>query len=257
MVIHKQLKAIVYSFVVLLILILMLIGSGIFGIKTLQQRQVWVDHTNYVMNQIEIAEKEFSSADYAGRNQVITGVKHPKIDLLRGSALEKIKEIKQIVEDNPVQLTNLDSLMAAIDQSYKIQDEQFDNVIKTDDSLIYKIDTTSRRIQYNETIDALFIRIKLNEMNLLRDDRMPRLAMWQWRIVYITGVIVFLLGVVSVILFVFHVRLLQRNILVTNFIEEAKHRSDTGKTPVATSDLEKIQLLIRNNADIALQHITK
>lgn len=224
--VHQQLKTITYCFAALIGLILLLIFSGAIGVKTLMQRQTYVDHTNYVMNQLEIAEREVTSADFAGRNQIISGVPNNKLSSLRQTALDKIEEIKQIVADNPAQVENIDSLTAAVTENFKIQDEQMRNVVKTDESITYRLDTTARRTAYNEAIETLFIRTKLTEINLLRNDRMPRLAVWQWRIVYFTAVVITLLLGMTIALFVAHIRLLKRNITAIALMEQAIQKSD-------------------------------
>lgn len=245
--IHQQLKSIVYCFAALIGLILLLIASGAFGVKTLTQRQAWVDHTNYVMNQIEITEQEFSNADYAGRNQVITGMINTKLPVMRETALENINILKTLTQDNPNQFESLNLLDTAIRDSFKTQDEQFNNVVRTPDAVIYRLETTTRRARFTELIDGLFVHIKLNEINLLRDNRMPRLTMWQWRLVYFTAVVIFLLLTVAVILFIFHIRLLNRNIEALAFMEKAIYTGESEQIKVSAKDLERLHAFVRQD----------
>lgn len=245
--IQTQLKVINYCFGALIFLILLLIFSGMFGVKTLTQRQKWVDETNYVMNLTEIAERDFSKADFAGRTFLLTGSNNENLPALRQAAFESLAEVKKSIVDNPAQKENIESLEVAVRESFKTQDEQLQSVVKNGDSITYKIETTQRRTALIESVETLFTRIKINQLNVLRIDRMPRLALWQWRLVYFTGIVLGLLLAVSSALFILLIRLLRRNIEAIHYMEIALDNTESGRTSVPTKELEKLYLFLQND----------
>lgn len=244
--IQEQLRLVIYCFILHLGLLFLLFASGVIGVQTLLQRQKWVDHTNFVLNEVEFAERAFSDADYAGRNQTLAGESNPKVETYRQIAFERLATLKETVADNPVQVENITTLESVMRSNFKIQDEQLQSAVKTNESITYKLDQTAQKMQFAESINNLFTRIKINEMILLRDDRMPRLAMWQWRLVYFTGVILLLKLIVTIALFFFHIRLLRRQVQVIKYMDEMKHKSESGQN-VNERELEKLLHFIRQD----------
>lgn len=255
MTIHKQLKSIIASFIALIGLVLIVFALGGIFINTLMIRQQWIDHTNDVMSEIDNAEQLFNDADYAGRNQILSGVVNDKIGESREKTLKQLDRLQQLVTDNGEQVENVDSLRTTIDSSWKVQDTQIGSVIKTDKGVFYPTEGITLRSQYMQSIDTLFQRLKVNELNLNRLDRTPRLILWQWRIIKLAGFVLTLLLIILIILFINHVKILRISIEAVAMVEDLNLKAKKGDKDLE-ADFDKIATYIKQEP-IASYHLHK
>lgn len=156
----------------------------IMGAGTLRENQKWVDHTNLVINEVEIVRNQFQTADYTGRNRNLKGIRAADLGALRQEVFAGIDRVKLIVSDNPRQIENLGELATAIQNRFNSQDEQLSLIQRGETTITYPLAQVSRSSEFMEAIEGVFSEIKLNEINLLRLERQPALILWQWRIVY-------------------------------------------------------------------------
>lgn len=211
--IEYQLRLIgVFAKILIGLVFMLIVGVG-FGASTLIEHQKWVEHTNSVLNQIEIAESAYSNADYAGRNQIVHST---NIDLTpqREKALNEIANLRSKISDNNEQINNIAVLKSAIENRFKVQDEQIATIERSSDSISYKLDTVVKSIQFTEAVEKLFAEIKITEYNLLQNNRMPRLVSTQWQAVYfIIALLLILIGIIVLLVFS-HKKLLKRMLVV-------------------------------------------
>lgn len=225
--IQLQIKLITYFGYALIGLFACLMVSALIGGFTLLQHQIWVEHTNSVLKQVEIAEQFYQSADYAGRNRVISGLNPANLVEKREKAIAEISKIREIVSDNPEQMDTLNSLEADMRRRFENQDTQAETTVKNDTTIQYNLDLISKSVQFTESVDHLFSKIKIHELNLLQLERLPRLTFYQWGLMVFTIILLIVLVGIIITLIVFHRRLLRRLLFLGEKFDDFIHKTET------------------------------
>lgn len=221
----RQMQMINYFYYAIMATIICLIIVGVFGIITLLESQSWVDHSNSVISEIKSARKKFLGADYAGRNRIFTNAKNEELTNLRQDALTSIKNLKSSVVDNELQTESINQLLTSVESRFQAQDQQFSTIVRDGDKIIYDLDVIAKNVAYTENVETLFSQLELNELSLIRLERMPRLVTWQWIITILGFVMIGILLTAMVAVFVLHRKTLKRMILLTEQINKAVHES--------------------------------
>lgn len=179
--------------------VLLIIG-GFVAADQISKIQFWNDHSNNVLNEIEIVRKQFQTADYTGRNKNITGINENDLNSLRQDVYQGIDHLKIVVGDNPGQVKKLDELKGVVVNRFLSQDEQFRSIKRENNTITYPYELVAASSIYLENIESLFYDIKMTEINLLRLERAPNVFKWQWRTIYFTGFVILASLAISVYL---------------------------------------------------------
>ena len=104
------------GFAISLLFVLLSAITSFLSVKNLQQDAAWQSHTHQVINTAERINLELSNAESGIRGYVITGV--PKyLDPYHNNSnlvLITLRELKQLVDDNPIQTRRVDSMETVI-----------------------------------------------------------------------------------------------------------------------------------------------
>lgn len=213
----------------------------LFGASYIKEYQKWNDHSNRLINEIEIARNQFQSADYTGRNRNLSGSNQADIEALRAESLASIGNLKKVVSDNPKQVKNLGDLETAIRNRFITQDEQYQSLKREMNTITYTLDTLTKGTFYLESVESLFAEIKLTELNILRLERSPKIFQSQWTTIYV--LLTMIVGSFAVTVYLNVV--LQRNLITSLLIgrlirkQAGDNHDDEKFIKVPKTDIEK------------------
>lgn len=242
--INLQLQLITYFFAGLLALLLLLILSGVFGVSTLLQRQEWIEHTNTVIEQVGVAERLYTEADYQARLRLSSGKDAEGLSENREKVFKAIEMLRASTGDNSAQTVRCDSLVTHVKQRFAAQDEQFKSRRANGLTIEFDKALVAQNNEFAKTIEVLFANLQLHEFNLLRLERMPRLYGWQWVLVYFTAALMVLILVVTTVWYYLIRRVLKRNQYVGQKIDETLHNGSTTDAKKLVKELERFRGLI-------------
>jgi ABC-type sugar transport system permease subunit len=215
---------------------ILLIVGGTIAAAQISKFQFWSDHSNKVINEIEVVRKQFQTADYTGRNRNLTGVESNDLQGLRSEALSSLDRLKTIMPDNQKQIEHLDQLKREMIGLFAVRDEQFRNVKRENGSIIYPSDSVMKNVTYLESIETLFYEIKMVEINLLRLERAPTVFRWQWYTIYFTGIVIIVSLAVTIYLNIVLQRHVIKGLMLARKMEKAKDAEEKEfvKVPIKT-----------------------